>query len=172
MSKLERATHICLIGLSVIAGGLLLERRFAPPRPASPASGSSSVSLVGKHLDVPGLNWKASRLNAVLFMNTHCHFCKESMPFYKRLAGVKQAEQAGFTFSVLSSERAGDVKAFLSKEGVAVDGVYQADSAAGLRSTPTLLLVDGSGSVRRVFVGALDASRQERVLSLVRAGGA
>jgi hypothetical protein len=103
-------------------------------------------------------------------MNTHCHFCQESVPFYKQVVQARQGRQAGVAFSVLSSELVDDVKAFLSKEGIAVDGVYRVGSAAGLHGTPMLLMVDGTGTVRRVFPGALDADRREQVLKSVRNG--
>jgi len=63
------------------------------------------------------------------------------------------------------------MKAFLSKEHIAVDGVYQVSSRAlGLRGTPTFLIVDPNGLVLRVFAGTLDEPQQEEVLKIVRTG--
>jgi hypothetical protein len=53
---------------------------------------------------------------------------------------------------------------------VAVGGIYRIRKSAGLVGTPTLLIVDGNGIVRRVFEGALDSSSQQEFLSFLRIG--
>jgi thiol-disulfide isomerase/thioredoxin len=109
-------------------------------------------------------------MNAVLFINTHCHFCVESMPFYRQVADLRRAGQPGAALSVLSVEPPDTVKSLLSKEHVAVDNVYRVPQGFELRGTPTLVIVDANGIVQRVFVGQLDSGRQQEVLSIVRAG--
>jgi len=96
MSKLERLTHICLIAACVVSLGLLLERRFAPARSThSPRLDG----LIGKRLDLPGANWKSSKVNVVLFLNTHCHFCENSIPFYREVAGLRQVHPNDLSLS-------------------------------------------------------------------------
>jgi hypothetical protein len=38
--------------------------------------------------------------------------------------------------------------------------------------TPTIFVVDSSGIVKRLFVGKLDSSREDELLSIIRKGGA
>jgi hypothetical protein len=169
ISKLERTTHICLIALSIIAAGLLLERRFTP------ASGGTApvngTGLLGKHLDAPGLDWKRAKLNAVLLLSTKCHFCKDSMPFYGRLADEKRRRQDKCALVVLSREPSESVKSFLSSQRVFVDGVYQfSPDDPQLRATPELLLVDSNGAIQRSYIGRLSRAQEEEVLDRVRRG--
>jgi len=73
--------------------------------------------------------------------------------------------------SVFSVEPRHEMQRFLAEQQVVVDWVYQVSPASyGLRGTPTLLVVDGGGIVRRVFFGALDKSRQEEFLEIIRTG--
>jgi thiol-disulfide isomerase/thioredoxin len=166
MSKLERATHICLIAVCVVSIALLLERRFTP---APVARAGTAAELLGKRLDAPGIDWKKAHLNAVLFISTSCHFCRESIPFYQRLAEERRKRSAQVALSALSREPGEKVKAYLSAERVFVDGAYQLSAAhSRLRGTPTLLLIDSNGVVQRSYVGKLDSAQEEEVLKLVR----
>jgi hypothetical protein len=59
---------------------------------------------------------------------------------------------------------------YLKKLGVGVDEVRQVSmSELGLSGTPTLILVDGSGKIAEVWVGALSADKENEVLSRLRA---
>jgi hypothetical protein len=64
-----------------------------------------------------------------------------------------------------------DVRAFLTREHVEVDGIYQVPRSFGIiRGTPTLLIVDTKGVVRRASEGMLNAFRQEEILRIVQGG--
>jgi hypothetical protein len=168
MSKLERATHVCLILACTVSLGLLLERRFLGVRPIS-ASAPGAATLIGRHLNVPGLVWNTSSINTVLFMDTHCSICNASMPFY-RTVGETRRQRGAMRFFVVSAESPEVVAAHLQKEGVSPDGVYRIPQTAGLRGTPTLLVVDEQGIVRRAFEGGLTPARQEELLKVLRNG--
>src|ERR1035441_5548540 len=114
MSRLERLTHLALIALCVVSIGLLLEHRFAGGATTAPAA----ESLIGKSLKVRGADWAASQTHAVLFVNSHCHYCTESAPFYRRLVGALQDGRAA-ALAVLSTEPVEVTRKFLSDDGVA-----------------------------------------------------
>jgi hypothetical protein len=59
---------------------------------------------------------------------------------------------------------------FLGDQHITVDDIYPAPKNFALRGTPSLLLVDGSGVVRRLFLGELDSSGQQELLRIVAAG--
>jgi hypothetical protein len=164
ISRIEKATHLCLITLCLVSVALLLERRLRPA-PARPKQPVSAEAFTGKHLDVPGLHWISSPLHAVLFLNTQCHFCEMSAPLYRELADLRRAHPGNLTLSVLSVEHLDVMKAFLAKESIPVDGVYRVNSEAyGLRNTPTLLIVDAHGTIQRAFIGVLDAAHRKAAL--------
>ena len=174
MSKLERLTHICLIIVCLVSSGLLLEHRFRPAAQIRNHEAFESApdpeALIGTHLTVRGINWRSSRINAVLFINTHCRFCAESAPFYRKIADALHDHPTGVTISVLSTEPTGDMRSFLAQEHIGVNGVYQVSTDIGLRVTPTLLIADDHGIVRRAFIGELNLSRQAKVLDIVQTG--
>jgi hypothetical protein len=173
VSQLERVTHLCLIAVCILSVALLLESRFRRSAASAPSSDESrpAATLLGRRLELPGVNWKLAKTNAILYLNTHCHFCIESAPFYRRLAEIQLARRRETALFVLSSEAPSEMRNFLSREGIAVAEVSQVSSStSGLRNTPTVLLTDGRGMVQRVFVGKLAGDREEEVLGFLRTG--
>jgi hypothetical protein len=167
MSKLERITHVCLIGVCLVSMGLLLERRFG----RNPASGAKASSeLTGTHVQVPGMVWGRAKLNAVVIISTTCPYCRQSTPFYLRLAAEARQNSPQSSFSVLSRQPAETVKAYLSAEHIDPHGTYQILGKTALSATPTLVLVDSGGVIRRAYVGKLAQAQEQEVLKSVRRG--
>jgi len=163
MQKLERVAYICLIAVSLLAGGMLIEQRLDSRRPSADAS----ESLIGKNLKVGNDPWNRSHLTVAIALSSRCHFCAESLPFYRQLTDT--ARKSGAQTMILSPDSGEDTKSFLAPEGVSPDFVVSTSfRQLGIRMTPTLMLVDSGGVVRRVFRGKLDAVEQDEVLALVR----
>jgi hypothetical protein len=167
MSILEKVSHLSLIAFALTSMGILLEKQLVP-RGGSFSADAAIKGLAGKPLDVPGVKWSAAPVNVAFFISTQCHFCAASMPFYKKVS--ESRDRARVALSVLSPDPTGDMEKWLSDQSVAVDGVYAAPHNPGLRGTPTLLIVDAGGIVRRVFIGELDSAREQEFLQIVKTG--
>jgi len=64
-----------------------------------------------------------------------------------------------------------EAEQFLTVEGVRVDQVKQSTMAAiGVQGTPTMLLVDSGGVVRRIWVGKIKPEQEEQVIAALRKG--
>jgi len=134
----------------------------------STASGNvravSASPLVGSKLNIGGASWGASRKTVVLAMSTECHFCKESTPFYKRLLSVASSRHdrvmAAFPQSELVS------KDYLEKEQLGVDEVKQIPlDSIRVSGTPTLMIVDTSGTILKSWVGKLTPAAEAEVVN-------
>jgi hypothetical protein len=106
-------------------------------------------------------------------MSKDCHFCRESMDFYRQLAAVA-SEENGCDVKLLAvgpkaHEKREDLVSYLADQKLRVDGVDVADFASvGISGTPTLALEDSSRLVKNVWVGLLPAIRQKEVLARVK----
>jgi hypothetical protein len=169
-SGLERTVHICVIAVCLVSLALLLERRFLP-NGSAPSAASSEKALVGEHIEIAGLDWRSSPMNAVLYMNTRCHFCQESTPFYREITDAQRSRRAGVSLSVLSAESPEVMREYLTKKQIVVDGVYKLSSPVpALTGTPTWLIIDAGGIVRQAFIGKLNGSKEKELLKIVQAG--
>jgi hypothetical protein len=102
----------------------------------------------------------------VLALSTTCHFCSESAPFYQRL---KQQKPDNVYLVAVLPQPVEDSRNYLNKLGVETNDVVQGSlSSIGVSGTPTLLLVDKTGSVAGLWVGKLSDSDAARVIEQIR----
>jgi hypothetical protein len=167
MTKLETVTHVCLIGLCCLAGGLLIEQRFfsQPEAETVPPRG-----LVGREVKLPGADWQAAPVSILLQISSTCRFCNESMPFYKQLMAVRQAQSTKVPVIVASADAVAVMQKHLEDQQVTVDKVLHSRLESLGVVTPTVYIVDSQGVVKRVFIGKLDSSGEKELLSIVERG--
>lgn len=163
MKYLDRIANIAIIVAVVVFLGVVFRGGFAWRQPPSYAGPAPAQSLVGTTVKLPGLTFPASRDSLVLVVSTECHFCRESLPFYKQLTAKTRGRVN--VVAVLPQAQA-EAQKFLSGAGVETDKIVTATpDALGVRGTPTVLLVDGSGKVKQAWVGRLDPKGQENLLA-------
>lgn len=171
MTKLETVTHIALIALCCLAGGLLIEQRFFPPQVAqTEPRTSTAVDLVGRKVALPGADWQAASFSVLLQLSSTCRFCNESMPFYQQLVAARHTQAAKIPVIVASADAVSVMRKHLEDESVIVDKVLHSRLEGFGMGTPTIYIVDSQGFVRRVFIGELDSSGQKELLSIVERG--
>ncbi|HEY0782350.1 MAG TPA: hypothetical protein VGE98_07850 [Thermoanaerobaculia bacterium] len=163
-SKLDVATNVAIIGVCLIAGFVLIRNNFFPPTPPPPPG---SVQ-VGDKIDALAKLVPAGAEKAmVVAIQPTCHFCNESMPFYKQL--VDKRNQSGSAVKLIAavpSPQAKDEEAqHLASAGATMDGVQPVDyRAIKVSGTPTVILVDRQGKVLSVWVGKLEGPGEQEVL--------
>ncbi|MGB8771194.1 MAG: hypothetical protein WCC92_16360 [Candidatus Korobacteraceae bacterium] len=161
--RLEMVANIVVIVVACIIGGYFLKERLAPPKPLAPSL------KAGDHL--PGLaayDWKAHDHTLVLALRKGCHFCEDSMPFYRKLANLEESNRIDAHLVAVFPDDASTVQQLVQKEqlplqalpGVALDRMKVA-------GTPTLILVDQQGRVSKVWEGELAATGEEEVIAAI-----
>jgi hypothetical protein len=168
MTKLEKATHGFLIAVCCVSLFMLIESRMSR---ASHGPAASLHDPVGHAVKLSGVDWQAAPLTVLLHLNSNCHFCKESMPFYQKLAATHQQRGPGTALIVSSQDSVRVMEEYLAKEQVTVDKVLQAQlDSIGVAGTPTVLIVDSQGVVKRAFQGKLNQAREKELLSIIERG--
>jgi hypothetical protein len=165
--KIEVATNIATIALVVLFGWTVVRGNFA--RPSVPnATRQASGPKVGLNLTqspLKDVNWAVSKNTLVLGLQTGCHFCTESGPFFQKLTAAASGSVRTVAVFPQSIEES---KQYLSKLGVHVDEIRSAPlSSISVSGTPTMMLVDDKGIVTHVWLGKLPEERQNEVLSRV-----
>ena len=155
---IENAANIAII-IVAVAIVMVFARNHFYPSPQQPPSIAAGAKLNSQPVD-----WAATGKNVVLVLSTTCHFCKESSGFYQRLTqDCRNAHTRTVAFFPQTPEEAQN---YLKSESVQVDQVIHADfKNLQIGGTPTLLLVDGSGTVKKVWLGKLDDKKEREVLA-------
>lgn len=126
---------------------------------------SAKTEPIGKTLSLPGVDWAGNRRTLVLALQSECHFCWESAPFYKRLE-EKRAQFGNTKFLAVLPQTVDQSKVFLSQLGISVDDIKQGSlTEMGVRGTPTLLLVNSVGVVTEAWAGKLSPVNEGSVIS-------
>ena len=161
VANLAIITVACLL-VTVLAKDYLLSRpsNIVQDKPSAnepAASNSFSVSSLG-------IEWK-SRQTLLLILSSECHYCTESAPFYKRIIQNKGETR----IVAVMPQGVIDGQKYLERLGISVDEIKQsALSNLGVRGTPTLLLVDESGTIKESWLGKLPSEQEPKVLAFLR----
>jgi hypothetical protein len=168
MTKLERLAHMTFVALCLVGITLMLEARFAAKvetSAASPRARSVAEDVEGKPMKLPGVPFRQARVSVVLQLSPTCPYCKASMGFYRRLS--ERHSKSVVPIIVAFSGSLKPMRDQLAENGVAVQTLVNVESLFGLYATPSLYLVDSAGTVTKRYVGLLDATTEEQVLSLI-----
>jgi thioredoxin-related protein len=171
-STLDTAANIAIIVVCALAAVVLVRQHFFPPRQA--ADGMPQVEKGEKYAELKAVVPAGASRALVVAVQPGCHFCNESMPFYKRL--IDERNQKGSQLKVVAAvpapekpeeaqKLASDESQKFASAGAQPDSMVNLDfRAIKVPGTPTLLLVDNSGKVLDVWVGKLDGRREKEVL--------
>ena len=154
---------VCVVACAVLINNFLASRRqqAGPGMPPQAEKGETFAELQGA---MPAGTEKA----LFVAVQPGCHFCNESMPFYKKL--MDHRNEKGSNVKVLAAVSSDEAKQpemqKFSEAGVTPDGIVKVDFAKiKVPGTPTLLLVDNQGKVLDVWVGKLEPEKEEKVLA-------
>jgi hypothetical protein len=151
---LEVSANIAILIVAIIVVGNFIWSRWRPKQQVEEPTVGSKVSL-------PGINW-ADGTTLVLALQQGCRYCEESAAFYRRLRDQRSGSQPRMV-AVIPGDKT-KVARYLSEQGVIVDDIINLSLAEiKVSATPTLLLVDRSGKVSDVWVGRLDARKENEV---------
>lgn len=163
--KIELFANIAIIVVALLLGGVLVKRYLLPQPEGSASSGADVRIAPGTKLTVPGIEWAQSKQTLLLVLSDTCHFCTESAGFYQRLA-QERAKRSDMRLIAMLPQELSKGRAYMTKLGVTVDQVEEEPlNTVNVRGTPTVILVDSSGTVIESWVGKLRAEEEAKVIS-------
>jgi peroxiredoxin len=159
--KIETATNIAIIVAVFLISFILVKSYWLKP-----ATGLHPTIAKGQKLNLDSLNWTPQKSTLVLALSTNCHFCTESAPFYRRVAVASQKQ--GLPLVAVFPQPVQEARNYLSHQGLSFNEVLQAPlSNIQVGGTPTLLLIDQTGVVQRVWIGKLSAEQEKEALGII-----
>jgi len=166
-TKLETVANLSTIVVSLLLSIVLIRVFLLPEgRPAASAAKPQVAKGTSLKGSLEGVDWSKNGRTLVLAISTRCHFCTDSAPFFQRLS---KGRPANTKLLAVLPQAVDESRKYLEQEGVRVDDVRQAQlDSIKVRGTPTLLLVDSTGTVAEAWVGKLEPSQEEDVLRVLR----
>src|SRR5215467_52722 len=116
-TKLEAIANVTLILVALAMGGVVLTRYAVSYRvPRSVSAGDYLAKL-------PGLDWSQHRRTLLLVLNTGCHYCQDSVPFYQKLIQAQRRDSDGMEIVAVFPNEADMVREFTAQENLPIRGV-------------------------------------------------
>ena len=168
MTKLETASHVAVLAVCAVAAYLLLEQRIT----RQPVPPEAVTAVVGSKLSLDGVDLSKARLNLVIAMSTSCKYCVASTPFWRKLFKASSRDQSGVALIAVSPDDSSEVKEFFDREGMNPVQIVRASlKQLGVAGTPTIVLADGKGVIKKVYRGKLPSKDELSLQAIVDNGG-
>jgi thiol-disulfide isomerase/thioredoxin len=143
-----------LLFLSVIVYRYL--PRFSESAYKSPA--------VGSEFPLPDTAWAQSPKTLVLILSKNCIYCRESVPFYRRLESAAKDVRLIAVFPGKLEEG----RDFLAEQNINVSEINGTEIGKEFPYTPTLVIVDSNGKILASWVGMINAADEADVLDKIK----
>ncbi len=162
--KVDLFSNVAIILIAFLLGGVVIYRYVLNDSPPQLAAAERKTIKVGTKLDLPDANWDRSGKTLVMAISTNCHFCSESIPFYKKLV-EKKADIENIRLIVVAPQSAKEVKPYLDENKLFINEIRQSPlNKIQANGTPTLILVDQKGAVIESWVGKLPPEKEAEVI--------
>lgn len=164
--KIELLSNIAIIILAVLICGFFISRFGFAVTADKPGTKSSDMK-VGMKLPLTNMDWGTSGKTVVLALSANCHYCTESVPFYRELI-QRRAGRGDVRFVVLMPQSIDISKQYLSDHNLVVEEIRQSALIGKMVSgTPTLIIVDSAGIVLNTWVGKLRPEAETEVVQQI-----
>ena len=156
---------VCILILAQAVRSYNADLPPSPP-PSSAGAAASAVPSAGDRLEpIGGLDISASPRTLVMAIQSSCRFCTESMPFYRSLA---QKKGGAIRLVVVAPDDPVIARKYVDSHGFAPNAIATSDlPRIHVGGTPTLLLINASGVIEKVWMGKLTPEREKEVLTEV-----
>ncbi len=141
------------------SGQLPYHRLFpfhAPDRPEA---------TIGMALKLKNENFSAHPVTVTLVVSSQCQYCIRSAPFHAKVASIARA--AGIPVYV-ATPTAADAQSYIKRSGLTASLVNWDDLNVSFRGTPTLVLADSQGIIRRMWLGMVNGDSESEILKIIQ----
>ena len=154
-----RILNIAILLVALVLSALLVRKFFFNPDPPNYRLTTNAT------LRVNGINWADSDRTVLLALSKECKYCSRSAEFYRRLAaGI--ASQPRTRLVAVFSEKESQAETYLKQLEVPIRELrYVSFSSLGIKSVPTLAIVDRNGVVTDMWAGKLAPFAEKSLLS-------
>lgn len=162
-------TEIAVVGATSIVVIIVLQKLYQPGAAVRPlASMEGPPVAVGSKVSIKSVEFRNRPSTLLLVSSPHCHFCLESKGFHRRLIADAESHNIPVFVAVPDpSSSAAYVSSFNLRPGRLK---AWSDLSGSVEGTPTLMAIDPSGRVARLWVGELQPAGETAVLEAVSAG--
>ncbi|HKS30189.1 MAG TPA: redoxin family protein [Pyrinomonadaceae bacterium] len=119
---------------------------------------------------IPRVDYASASQTILIAVNTECHFCTESIPFYNELAKLQQMKDKGTRIIAVFPNAESEVQQYVKQNQLQVEAIAGVDlKTFNVRGTPTMILVDRNGKVLNFWIGKLSEDEKKQAVNILTA---
>ncbi len=162
--KLDVLANVLIVVVALLLIGIIGQKYFFAKENGGQQARVSPT--IGKLVNLPDEDFVAQPKTVILALQTTCHFCNESVPFYKRL--VESVKDKNIKIVAVFPQSIEESTAHLKQLGMTGIEVKQAPiSTLDASGTPTLILTNQKGEVTNFWIGKLSADNETEVINQI-----
>lgn len=160
-SKANTAANLILL-TAVATFALFLGRHLLSNRDYT----NAALSPDGKQVSITGIDFAQFKQTVMLVLDRNCRFCKQQVPFYKRLAEQTRTRNIKLVIAFTHTRQEG--QDFLEEENIAASEVIRVRlKPLDIRGTPALLLLNHEGRISGKWVGELSKLTEDYIVGIL-----
>lgn len=163
-STLETSTNIAVLLVAIAALSTLVITVFVKSQSPSLRSGLYKGRILGQ---VPKVDYQLNGKTLLIALNTECSYCRESLPFYRKLVDANRSNNKLHIVAVFPN-RAEEVARYMKENDLGLESVAEVSFAPLMISgTPSIILINKDGTVTDFWIGKLQDSEADKVIQFL-----
>lgn len=167
-SFIEVASNVAVVVTALIVVGSFAQSFFRP-RPRVMLQGG--LQKVAQLPQLPGVDFSKSQKTLLVAMDASCDSCRESLPFLNNLEEKLRGEPSGARLITVFQGGEEQATRYAEQSRLNVDTVFGIDfKLLDLNALPSIILVDGKGTVLDFWIGKPSKDTEEQILKYLGVG--
>ncbi len=164
-THLEVITNVAVLLTAMAVLSALSWGYFSQKRQPSLKNGLQKGDVLTK---IASLDYRNSSQTLLIAMNTECHFCTESVPFYNHLVKSRQGQDETARIIAIFPNKENEVNQYVQQHRLQTETIAAVNlSALNMVNTPTVILVDSGGKILDFWVGKLQENMERQVIKSI-----
>jgi hypothetical protein len=161
---LEISTNVAVLLVAVAALTSFAISHFLNPNTPNLRSGLEKGM---RFESVPGVDYHAGKRTLLIALNTNCSYCRESLPFYRKLIFANRQSNNLRIIAVFPNP-ADEITKYAKENELLLDTIADVNfSQLNISGTPTLVLINDKAEVDDFWVGKLSDTEADQLVSSV-----
>ena len=162
---LETVTSVAVLLVAVAALSGFANNYFSEPPFAVFRTGLERGMVLGS---IPSVDYQSSRHTLLIALNTNCSYCRESIPFYRKLALANDQSEKPLRIVAVFPNKTAEVANYARENDLLLDTVAGVElSRLNISGTPSMILINSNGEVKDFWIGKLQDSETDRLISSI-----
>lgn len=161
----QSLANLAAVVMCSIVAAVGVRQLRAPLRPS--VEPKATALTIGERIESFDSIALGAHGTAIVAFSTQCKFCVASVPFYKTLAELDRMDGTDLRFVILAMEDLQRVTEYNRDHSIGAHAVlsFPRTRPVEIRGTPTLIVLDGGGRLKKSWIGQLTKKAEAEVIA-------